>query len=497
MATIESMKGANTLLRPTDLSIKSCLNTKYGQNLRKSPVRAPYTKQNHTNVERQTGCFAWKKQMMSEATSLPSPIALMLENGQRTSVNTLTPTSVIDSAAKLVVLDSLLSQCNSHVRQGNSPQTLVFDKTSPKPRSRGNSDSSNERGPVTNSLIHAVNGLAELQRSNNHNVGADVNRISPTNARQNVTSTSAGKWRGCKRKGGWKFHDLSDESDGLGRRKRAYCHNRLENEILQLYQDRICIKEVPPLGQSKMGDRLVVIEPSYVTDPDLIKHSTSLRIVFDKKRGTYKLQILPFTIEEGSLSDKSQVLSAVAKMLGENGAVLCPGITRALMTPHLYQANKPSPTGGKLDTLDEPNNRQQAPTTPMARKNWLGFAPAASDSSSDGESGSDRFRGRWKILNSYPCVAENKRTPSPPGSDVNNNSSAVTPTDRLLLTLNKELSKIQRKPAISPSEMHASANRCLLWHVPTPGGKGKRTLWPQEAKWCSHCIRNMRSRQMS
>ena len=38
-----------------------------------------------------------------------------------------------------------------------------------------------------------------------------------------------------KRSGKWKFHDLSDESDGLGRRKRTFCNNRLENEILQVY----------------------------------------------------------------------------------------------------------------------------------------------------------------------------------------------------------------------------------------------------------------------
>jgi len=51
------------------------------------------------------------------------------------------------------------------------------------------------------------------------------------NATTPVTPT-APRGRGTKRKGGWKFHDLSDESDGLGRRKRAYANSKLENEIL-------------------------------------------------------------------------------------------------------------------------------------------------------------------------------------------------------------------------------------------------------------------------
>ena len=120
-------------------------------------------------------------------------------------------------------------------------------------------------------------GLAELQRSNNHNVGADVNRISPTNARQNVTSTSAGKWRGCKRKGGWKFHDLSDESDGLGRRKRAYCHNRLENEILQvnifprLWLDRKITKST-----TSVWDRRLILTAKISQQPQIVSKTLGI-----------------------------------------------------------------------------------------------------------------------------------------------------------------------------------------------------------------------------
>ena len=41
--------------------------------------------------------------------------------------------------------------------------------------------------------------------------------------------------KSCKRKGGWKFHDLSDEGDGIGKKKRAYGQNKLENDILQVF----------------------------------------------------------------------------------------------------------------------------------------------------------------------------------------------------------------------------------------------------------------------
>jgi len=48
--------------------------------------------------------------------------------------------------------------------------------------------------------------------------------------------------KACKRKGGWKFHDLSDEGDGFGKKKRAYGQNKLENEILQVINCAFCFK---------------------------------------------------------------------------------------------------------------------------------------------------------------------------------------------------------------------------------------------------------------
>ena len=65
--------------------------------------------------------------------------------------------------------------------------------------------------------------------------------------------------------------------------------------MLQTYQDRVTIKEVPAMtNSSKPTDRIVVIEPSQIVDADLIRCNTSLRMVLDKKKGTYKLQVMHF-----------------------------------------------------------------------------------------------------------------------------------------------------------------------------------------------------------
>lgn len=119
---------------------------------------------------------------------------------------------------------------------------------------------------------------------------------------------------------GWKFHDLSN--DGGVNKKRTYAHNKLENEILQRFQDKVCVKTLPTPDGTK--DKLIVVEPSDIVDVDLVRCGTALRMLFDKEAGTYKLQLLPHTIEEGPLSDQEKVIQAVSKMLGENNQVLCP-----------------------------------------------------------------------------------------------------------------------------------------------------------------------------
>ena len=41
----------------------------------------------------------------------------------------------------------------------------------------------------------------------------------------------------------------------------------------------------------KASEKITVIEPTYLSDPDLVKHNTSLRLILDKKRGLYQLQV--------------------------------------------------------------------------------------------------------------------------------------------------------------------------------------------------------------
>lgn len=162
-------------------------------------------------------------------------------------------------------------------------------------------------------------------------------------------------------------------------------------------------------------------------------------------------------------------------MLGENGSVLCPGISQArvpMMESDNYCSN------GEQD-------RKQ-----ILKKNWLGFAPAQSESLSETElSNETKYRGRWKILHNY--TANSKRSLTPPD---NSSGSTVSPTDKLLMTLNKELSETQRhnSQALNIRKELNNANECLIWHVPPPSVKGKKS-WPEEAKWCQNCLKKMRS----
>ena len=58
-----------------------------------------------------------------------------------------------------------------------------------------------------------------------------------------------------------------------------------------MYQDRVAIKEVPAGNSVKSREKVVVVEPSFISDPDLVKHNAALRIVLDKKNGIYLFQV--------------------------------------------------------------------------------------------------------------------------------------------------------------------------------------------------------------
>jgi len=72
---------------------------------------------------------------------------------------------------------------------------------------------------------------------------------------------------------------------------RLLLYDKHLTSFSQLYQDRICIKDMPSSASGKNTDRLVVIEPNFISDPDLVKYSTGLRLVLNKKRGSFQLQV--------------------------------------------------------------------------------------------------------------------------------------------------------------------------------------------------------------
>ena len=183
--------------------------------------------------------------------------------------------------------------------------------------------------------------------------------------------------------------------------------------------------------------------------------------------------MLPHTIEQGPLSNKQKVLTAVSRMLGENGAVLCPGITQI-----------------RIPSMSDTENYWMSNEEKKPKKNWLGFTPSTSGSLSETEIGCDtKYRGRWKILDNY--TGNVKRSVTPP--DNASHSSTVSPTDKLLMTLNKELSATQRptNSSLLKQKEQVSTTDCLIWHVPPPSVKNKKT-WPEEAKWCQNCLKKMR-----
>uniref|UniRef100_H2ZCV2 Uncharacterized protein n=1 Tax=Ciona savignyi TaxID=51511 RepID=H2ZCV2_CIOSA len=179
MAQVDNLM---SIPRPTDLSIKSCMAQKYDvdfdpSNCRMFPNISPEGQQN-------------------------SPVALVFDGGVSKLEN---------AAARLVVLDSLFAHQNGLVPNLASPASPTYETSPPLKRQR-----------TRDGHFNFMSGLKANHRADQRETTKSSSPPTPT-----------GRGRGCKRKGGWKFHDLSDESDGLGRRKRTYCNNRLENEILQ------------------------------------------------------------------------------------------------------------------------------------------------------------------------------------------------------------------------------------------------------------------------
>jgi len=179
-------------------------------------------------------------------------------------------------------------------------------------------------------------------------------------------------------------------------------------------------------------------------------------------------------------------MSAVEKMLGDNGSVLCPGIARAILTPQTYLPRQAQEIRFNEQLRFNPNASGQI----KAKKDLESLKDGQQDME---HSGGDRYWGRWKVFNQFAAKFDQNYKPSAKESFHDDKmTTPITPTDRLLLSLNKELSQNQhRQTAQASMENGVTANRCLLWHVPTTGGKGNKALWPTDAKWCANCWRKM------
>ena len=170
-------------------------------------------------------------------------------------------------------------------------------------------------------------------------------------------------------------------------------------------------------------------------------------------------QVLPFTIEQGFLADKNKVLCVVAKMLGENGAVLCPGIAKA--QPSSYITTNSSSTPKLSHEISNP------------------ISPATGANDED----IVETETNKKQLTSGLTVRNNSDATAKTGQS--NNSK----TDKLIISLNAQLSKSNRPAQHNHAKDLQSETRCLLWHVPTLSAKGKRAAWPEYTKWCKNCLK--------
>ena len=145
MTTIEQRNYSQVIPRPTDLSLKSSLNSKYCAQRR----LAQYDNQRHVMVRTPPGptdlfneqpCATdnvnWSKH------SAASPIALVFGGTSLSTVTTtMATTPMLDSAARLVVLDSILS------RQSDTRSTSRAIYDLPSKRCRGESESSSDGMP--------------------------------------------------------------------------------------------------------------------------------------------------------------------------------------------------------------------------------------------------------------------------------------------------------------------------------------------------------------
>ena len=178
-------------------------------------------------------------------------------------------------------------------------------------------------------------------------------------------------------------------------------------------------------------------------------------------------------------------------MLGQTGAVLCPGIVHARI-PSVMDDSSNSWSTNRSQNKRSDNRVTATKMQPLV----------TSDSSSEGEMNfnNEKYRASWKIFRN--TAAHSARSLTPP-ENASRNCSTVTPSGKLstshsdnvlskLMTLNKEVTESQKHTSAARHTNQNNSTDCLLWHVPTPGSKIRKGTWPEEAKWCRNCLRKMR-----
>ena len=145
MTAVET-QNSDGMLRPTDLSLKGCLNTKYKE-FKQSPLTPTDQQQLYDKSFPYTADFRhhWRNAVVSESTALPFSLALA------SSENHLP----LDPMAKLVVLESLFS----HHKNYSQPAVLEHATgANGGLRSHNSSDNSNEKFAISQPMIEAAKG---------------------------------------------------------------------------------------------------------------------------------------------------------------------------------------------------------------------------------------------------------------------------------------------------------------------------------------------------
>ena len=165
--TAVASQSNDALMRPTDLSLKGCLNNKYTKQTPSTPSPNPVPLQvinDHKLSYLRDTQHQWRSKVKAEPVTMPSPMTLTYATAGATT--SMAPALPMDSVTSLVMLESLLKQYHRY-----SPPT-VFDPRAAQSmqRSRNGSESSSEKAPISQPILDAAKGNKKIKRFASHNI---------------------------------------------------------------------------------------------------------------------------------------------------------------------------------------------------------------------------------------------------------------------------------------------------------------------------------------